>query len=417
MGMQRLEIFFGDTSGARFSWGKSVQSTRFNGRSVLVDVFERDVHCLLGLPFDAMDMAGTVSRIRDAAVRREPCFFSTPNLNFVVTSLSDEAFRDSIIGSDLSIADGMPIVWIARLLGVPITERVAGSGVFERLRSENRGPISVYFFGGPEGVAEAACNKLNSSTSGLVCVGYECPGFGSAEEMSSEETIARINASGADFIAVSLGARKGQAWIARNRSRLSAPVIGHLGAVLNFVAGTIRRAPTWVQRWGFEWLWRIKEERRLWSRYLVDGVVFLRLLVLRVIPHLWLIRQHVTAPSDLVVGNVERYDSDAGISISIRGAWASRNLKPLRECFSRASRDGKDIRLEMRHVTFVDSAFVGLLMLLYVELKRRGRRFSIGTIEENVRRVFHYSCAEFLLGTDIELGGDAHIPDDSLKWK
>ena len=130
----------------------------------------------------------------------------------------------------------------------------------------------MYSFGGPDGVAEAAWRQLRFESKGLTCVGYESPGFGSIDEMSTEGIIQRINTSKADVLVVSLGARKGQAWIERNRRRLDVPVISHLGAVLHFVAGTVKRAPAWMQRIGLEWLWRIRQEPRLWRRYLLDGL-------------------------------------------------------------------------------------------------------------------------------------------------
>ena len=217
------------------------------------------MHCLLGLPIDAIDLAGAEKRIRAAAAARLPCFMSTPNVNFVIESRSDRAFRNAVLHSDLSVADGMPLVWLARLIGIPLRERVAGASLFEALRGGEGRPLKVYFFGGPAGVAEAAGRRLAREAKGLACVGYESPGFGSVEEMSGEETIRRINASNADLLVVSLGARKGQAWIERNRSRLDVPVVSHLGAVVDFAAGTVRRAPAWMQRAGLEWLWRIKE--------------------------------------------------------------------------------------------------------------------------------------------------------------
>src|ERR671918_2094831 len=118
--------------------------------------FGRDVHCLLGLPIDAVDLAGAERRIRAAAAARSPCFMSTPNVNFLIASHSDEAFRSSIIHSDLSVADGMPLVWLAKLVGIPLRERVAGASLFDALREERGKPLSVYFFGGPAGLAEAA---------------------------------------------------------------------------------------------------------------------------------------------------------------------------------------------------------------------------------------------------------------------
>jgi len=81
-----------------------------------------------------------------------------------------------------------------------------------------------------------------------------------------------INASQADFLVVALGAKKGQAWILHNLEHLQVPVVSHLGAVVNFVAGTVQRAPAAWQRAGLEWLWRIKEEPALFGRYWNDGL-------------------------------------------------------------------------------------------------------------------------------------------------
>jgi N-acetylglucosaminyldiphosphoundecaprenol N-acetyl-beta-D-mannosaminyltransferase len=363
----------------------------------LSDGFDRNVHCLLGLPFDAVDMAGAVRRIRDAVTRREPCLLSTPNLNFLVACLTDGAFRDSVIDSDLSIPDGMPIVWIAKLLRMPTRTRVTGSGLFESLRGGSAPPISVYFFGGTEGAAEAACERLNAHPSGLVCVGHVYPGFGSIEEMSSDKSIAEINASGAEFVVVSLGARKGLAWIARNRSRLSAPVISHLGAVVDFVSGRLRRAPIWIQRAGLEWLWRIKEDPGLWRRYAGDGLRLLQLLVTRVLPYRWFISWHSPTSKELQRTRLELLDDDAEIVIHLRGAWVLENLGPLRQCFSRSARGRKDVRVEMEDVTYVDSAFIGLLMLLHGDRKRQSSRLSVSKPNERVQRIFRYACAEFLL--------------------
>ncbi|MFZ1910389.1 MAG: WecB/TagA/CpsF family glycosyltransferase [Burkholderiales bacterium] len=361
------------------------------------DAFAREVHCLLGLPFDAVDAAGAAAAIREAATHRRRCVLSTPNLNFLVACLRDEAFRDSVIESDLSIADGMPLVWIARILGIPLPERVAGSSVFERLRREEAGRMSVYFFGGVPGTAETACRRLNADSPGMRCVGFENPGFGSVEDMSSDETIARINASRADFVVVALGARKGQAWIARSRERLSASVISHLGAVLNFVAGTVRRAPPWMQRSGLEWLWRIREEPALWGRYLADGMALLRLVATRVIPHRLFIWRHGPHSSVLAAAAMETSDDGKERLARLRGAWTAGGLAPLREWLAQNVYSRADVRLDMASVSYVDSAFLGLLLLAYGESKRRGGRLNIGPTSKNAARVFRYACAEFLL--------------------
>lgn len=357
--------------------------------------FERDVHCLLGLPIDAIDLAGAEQRIRAAAAARMHCFMSTPNVNFVIESRSDDAFRNAVLHSDLSVADGMPLVWLARLIGIPIRERVAGASLFEALRGGEGRPLAVYFFGGADSVAEAAGRRLAREAKGLVCVGYESPGFGSVEEMSSEETIRRINASHADLLVVSLGARKGQAWIERNRSRLDVPVVSHLGAVVDFTAGTVRRAPAWMQRAGLEWLWRIKEQPALWRRYLNDGLALALLLLTRVLPYVWYVRSRAphAPPAE---ASVEAREKKHAYVIVLRGAWTRANIARLRRCFSQAAQSGKDVRLDMTAVRHVDSAFIGLVMLLFAYLQQHRRRLAIVCVPSPVQRVLDYCCAEYL---------------------
>jgi N-acetylglucosaminyldiphosphoundecaprenol N-acetyl-beta-D-mannosaminyltransferase len=364
--------------------------------AVMLPDFNREVHCLLGLPFDAVNMSAAVERIRSAAADRSPCFLSTPNLNFLIAAQSDIAFRNSVINSDLSIADGMPLVWIARLLGIPIRERVAGAALFEALRSDSEKQLSVFFFGGPEGAAEAACRQLNLERKGLTCVGFESPGFGSIEEMSSEVIIQRINASNADFLVVSLGAKKGQAWIERNRSRITVPIFSHLGAVVNFVAGTVKRAPVWMQNTGLEWLWRIKEDPALWRRYYGDGLALLKLLAGRVLPYAWYLLWNKPDNSQLEAAAAEVIEDAECYVVRLHGAWTLRNILPLRACFSKASQANKNVRLEMLGVSYVDSAFIGLVVLLHGYLLAHHRQFRLLLPSATVRRVFKYCGAEFL---------------------
>jgi N-acetylglucosaminyldiphosphoundecaprenol N-acetyl-beta-D-mannosaminyltransferase len=358
--------------------------------------FNREVHCLLGLPIDAVDVAGAERRIRLAAENRSPCFLSTPNVNFLIACRSDDSFRSSVINSDLSVADGMPLVWLAKLLGVPIRERVAGATLFDALRHGGGKPLSVYFFGGPDGVAESAGRQLALESRGLTCVGYESPGFGTVEDMSADSVIQRINASDADVLVVSLGARKGQAWIERNRKRLSVPVITHLGAVLHFAAKSLRRAPVWMQDSGLEWLWRVREEPGLWRRYWHDGLALLALLITRVLPHLWHTTWHRPGADEPAVSKLQTGTDEEAYELHLRGAWTRSNIVRLRRLFYHAALSGKDIKLEMAGVTRVDSAFIGLVMLLQGYQQQRGKQLLIASLPKTVRRFIQYCGAEFL---------------------
>jgi N-acetylglucosaminyldiphosphoundecaprenol N-acetyl-beta-D-mannosaminyltransferase len=323
--------------------------------------FERDVYAIGGLPVDAIGMDEAVRRVRAAAQGGTRCVVSTPNLNFVQLAAHDPAFRASVCRSDLVLADGMPLVWMARALGVPIRERVSGAGLFEALCRHPGPPLTVYFYGGPPGAAEAACRGLASRGAGLVCVGHGSPPFvASVDELDDDAAVGRINASGAQFVIVSLGAVKGHAWIERHAARLQAPVISHLGAVVNFAAGTVRRAPEAWQRAGLEWLWRIREEPTLWRRYWNDGRRFAGFALRDLLParaRSGRGRAALEAPS-LDVARVP-----GGIVLACAGDWIDGRHAGLRAALRQAAADGLAVRCELHAVRAADPAFVALLML------------------------------------------------------
>jgi N-acetylglucosaminyldiphosphoundecaprenol N-acetyl-beta-D-mannosaminyltransferase len=282
-------------------------------------------------------------------------------------------------------------------LRIPLFERVAGSEVFERLRAAQGDPIRVFFFGGPDGVAERACERLNAEAQGLRCVGFDAPGFGTIEEMSGEDRISRINASGAQFVIVSLGARKGQAWIERNRGRLRAPLISHLGAVVNFVAGTVARAPRWMQRIGLEWLWRIKEEPHLWRRYAADAVALARLLLTHALPYAVYVRRSQPTAAQLATASLAARRTAQGAHIELHGAWSSANSSPLRAALAAAVTQDSEIHVDLGAVTYVDAGVLALLSLLRAHCKRAGRDFRLAPVPPAVRRVFDLCGASYVL--------------------
>lgn len=359
--------------------------------------FSRDVFCVLGLPFDAIDEAQATSTIRHAAHNGTRCFFSTPNLNFAIQALSDPEFRASVLQSDLSVADGWPIAAIARLLRIPLPGRVAGSGVFERLRRTHpsAGPLSVYFFGGPEGAGQAARERLNADAGGLTGVGFHAPGFGSVEQMSTAPVIEQLNAAQPDFLVVALGAKKGQAWILRNLARLDAPVIGHLGAVINFTAGTVARAPQWVQRLRLEWLWRVKEEPDLWRRYVDDGLALMRLLATRVIPAAVSSRTLRMSPDTPAATHAEVAHEQTLLQLS--GSWTHANAQPLRTLFHEQAARETPVAIDLGRVEYIDAAAIGLLSLLYGWQIRPTLGWRVVAASTAVRRALKLACASYLL--------------------
>ena len=359
--------------------------------------FDRKIHVLLGLPFDAVELADAVRLVQTSVSCRRSLFLSTPNLSFLIDCMHDESFRDSVIQSDMSVADGMPLIWIARLLHIPLPERVAGSSMFDSLRVDPTSKIKVYFFGGPPGIAEKACQQLNENYSDFKCVGYMSPGFGIIEEISSDPIIEHINSSEADFLVVALGAKKGNAWIQRNFFRLTVPVVSHLGAVVSFVAGSVSRSPLWMQRAGLEWLWRIKEEPQLWQRYFVHGVALILLLFFKVLPYAWYMYRHRELLVDSSTPHVS-IEIQAGVAvINLQGVCVEHNLEPIRAALKRVVKYGVDIKLNVSEVNHVDNALIGLLMILFGHQQQLGKSLIIVGVTATLRKIFIWNCAQFLL--------------------
>jgi N-acetylglucosaminyldiphosphoundecaprenol N-acetyl-beta-D-mannosaminyltransferase len=361
------------------------------------DDLSRDVYCVLGVPIDAIGMLAVLRRIQEAARRKRRFLISTPNLNFFVTSQSNRSFRESLILSDLCTVDGMPIVWLARLIGIPIKSRTAGADIFDALKADvsPAHSLKIFLFGGPEGAAEQAAKVLNNQSGGLRCVGWSNPGFGSAEEMSRDDIIEQINASGADFLIASLSSQKGQSWLQRNHQRLLIPVRAHLGAALNFQAGTVRRAPPMVRTLGFEWLWRIKEEPYLWRRYWNDGRTMLGLLLTQVLPFVfstWWLRQTRERGEALTI---TQDHGPAGITLSLSGAANARYVDRAIPAFRAATAAGKQVTLDFSDVCAIDARFLGLLMMLRKQLMAKGAVVNFMGVSPLLARIFRFGGLEF----------------------
>jgi N-acetylglucosaminyldiphosphoundecaprenol N-acetyl-beta-D-mannosaminyltransferase len=366
------------------------------------DDLRREVYCILGLPIDAIEMPAVVSKIEFAAGCRAPFFLSTPNLNFLVRAQSDPEFRDSVLLSDLCPPDGMPLVWIARLMGLPVKSRIAGSDIFDALMSRRRPArqLKVYLFGGADGVAAEAARTINAEHVGLRCVGAMSPGYGNVDELSKDEIIDLVNASNADFVLASLGALKGQLWLHRNRRRLGVPVRSHLGAVINFQARTIRRAPIWLGKLGFEWLWRIKEEPQLWSRYLNDGLVLIRLLVTRTLPliaeSLW--RQVRYGGKHDVLILQARVDGPV-TRLALIGAATTHHIEKAASMLRELLQTRTEVVIDVSRTEFIDARFFGLLLMFRKQLIDRGAHLKFIDASPGISRIFRLNGVEYLLAT------------------
>ncbi len=353
----------------------------------------RDLYGLLGLPVDAIDFRSLIRAMDVAVEKRKPFLISTPNVNFLIKSQRNETFRASMLLSDLCLADGMPLIWIAKLLRIPIRERVAGADLFGRLKSRTDKRLRVFLFGGTGDLVATVGKKLNAEQCGLECVGALNPGFGSVEELSSPDIIAQINASGADLLAVFLNAEKAQAWLLLNHFSLTVPVRAQFGATINFEAGTIRRAPPLLRSTGFEWLWRIKEEPYLWRRYWADGKALLQLLCACVLP----LAIATRLPLQRAVFAIQVGHHDKRVTLSLSGNATSEQVDSLLPVVRQAAKESRAVNIDLSDLHQLDSRFFGVLMGIRTHLAREGLPLTITGVSPRLRRIFQLNRFEFLL--------------------
>ncbi len=205
----------------------------------------------------------------------------TPNLDHLALLRSQRAMQLTYRRAALVLADGMPLVLVARLLRLPLRQRVAGSDLaLPLLAACAKAGVGVFFFGATDAVNEAARNRLTASIPELRVVGQASPRYVPGRpDRAMAESLDAIRASGARLVLVGFGAPKQETLLHEYADRLPDACYLCCGATLDFLAGRISRAPRWMSRTGLEWLYRLaKEPGRLWKRYLVRDLSALPIL-------------------------------------------------------------------------------------------------------------------------------------------
>ena len=340
--------------------------------------FQRDVWCLFGLPVDNLTMVSTKAILRERVNQGGTTVLSTINVNWVVQSFSDPEFRSAILNSDLVTLDGKPLLWLAKLLGCPMRETVPGSSLIEELMAEETDkPLTIFLLGGEDNTAKRAMERINQRRGGLRAVGALNPGFGTVEQMSTSATINKINSTKPDILLVALGAKKGTLWIERNRNQLNAKIISHLGATINFLAGTVKRAPRLMQACGLEWAWRIIQEPKLFSRYAGDGLVMLLFFLPR-LPLWWryryLYRQFRQEQPNT---DVRVRESTEDILLSFGRNMQSTATVSFCEILNNCFFSEKKLVLNFQETEFIDGEFLGCLLFWVSQVKKSGRKVEI----------------------------------------
>jgi len=232
---------------------------------------------LLGSPFDRVGMQSTIEQCMAwCSGPRAAHTVITLNAALLCMMRRDPELRAACHSGDLIVADGMPVVWTARLAGVPLPERVAGVDLTERLLAEGaaRG-LSVYFLGARPEVVRKLADWCRRNHPGLKVVGYRDGYFSTAEHPAIVAEIARL---APHMLFVGMPSPFKEVWCQLHREALGVPVIAGVGGTFDVLTGYVRRAPRALQAVGMEWSWRLAmEPRKMWRRYLHTNTEFLGL--------------------------------------------------------------------------------------------------------------------------------------------
>ena len=200
---------------------------------------------------------------------------STVNLDFLVLAGRNPAFRAALESAHLALADGRPLLWLAKMRGKRLPERVAGADVTQWLVDGGVPGARIFLLGSTDAVCRAVVARARSGRADIV--GWNTAAREALDDpIQAKAVIGAINASRADVLLTALGAPRQDLWMAAHAEEFDVSVMIGVGGSLDLVAGRLRRAPWLLRRIGLEWAFRmVQEPRRLWRRYLVDDLPFL----------------------------------------------------------------------------------------------------------------------------------------------
>ncbi len=234
---------------------------------------------MMGCPIDNLSMEDTLATIEGFIRSGLPHQHVVVNVDKLVKASRDEQLRRIINECALINADGMPVVWAARLLGKPLKERVAGVDLFEALmaRAAAKG-WRVFLLGAREDVVQAVRQTYLRKYPQLAIAGVRNGYWSGAQEEAG--VVEQIRASGADLLFVAISSPKKEQFLGRYQAAMKIPFAMGVGGAFDVAIGKVRRAPRWMQTAGLEWFFRfLQEPRRMFRRYFIDDMAFIWLLI------------------------------------------------------------------------------------------------------------------------------------------
>ena len=232
---------------------------------------------ILGVPLALTDYERTIEWMDATIATRQRGYVCVAAVHTVMACREDPELRAAVLGSDLTVPDGQPLVWAMNALGHHLSSRVYGPDLMARYceRAALTGARMFLYGGRNQGALVQLALNLRTRYPGLNIVGGYAPPFRVLTAEEEDFVLDEINRSQADVVWVGIGVPKQEKWMAAMRDRLRAPVLVGVGAAFDFHAGLVSQAPRWMQSMGLEWAYRLLQEPgRLWRRYLRYNPLF-----------------------------------------------------------------------------------------------------------------------------------------------
>jgi N-acetylglucosaminyldiphosphoundecaprenol N-acetyl-beta-D-mannosaminyltransferase len=344
---------------------------------------------VLGLPLDSLTAEQAIDAIEGLILSGGTHQVATANLDFWLNSLADQHLHRIIAGCSLVLADGMPLVWVSKLMGCPLAERVTGVDIVPRLAklSAEKG-YRIFFLGGRDDVAERAARLMEKLYPGTRIVDTYAPSEETMALLDHSQILSRIHAARPDVLLVALGNPKQEKWIWMHRKRLGVPVAIGVGGSFEILVGDVRRAPKWVQRVGLEWAMRtLQEPSRLGPRYFRDFTGLARRLPMTLLAAC--LQRPFLATSHLTAVNTPQ-----GMHVYLHGRLCAHSGAEFRKASQASIASGLVMVVHMQGVKQITAAGLGVLMDIRRELLDAGLTLSLAGLSFKQRFLLHAWCAQ-----------------------
>lgn len=221
-----------------------------------------------------------LQKVTELGKTKTNSFVCFANVHMTVEAYNDKSFENALTNATIITADGKPLAIACKWLYKKEQERISGMDFMPALiHSLNNDGASIFLYGSTENVLETIVQKIKTEFTAVKIAGYLSPPFRQLTTEEEDQHIQLINESGAQFVLVALGCPKQEKWMAKNFTKINAVLLG-LGGAFPVYAHLQKRAPTSMQRYGLEWLYRlVQEPKRLMKRYAYTNVMFIYLLI------------------------------------------------------------------------------------------------------------------------------------------